>query len=77
LELKTDELNWFYKYVNEIDNQDNETFASVSEETRKKTYREALKEMNPGDHTITCPICNSSPWKYKEGDCQLCGNTIT
>lgn len=73
--LGEEELKWFFRYVTEIDNQDNDTFSKVSDNTKRKTYREALKEFNPGDYTITCPVCNSSPWKYKKGDCQLCGNT--
>ena len=73
--LTDKDLEWFYRYVTEIDNQDLDTFASVTDNTKRKTYREALKEFNPGDHTTTCPVCKSSPWEYKKGDCQLCGNT--
>lgn len=73
--LTDEELEWFYRYVTEIDNQDLDTFAAVGDKVKKRTYREALKEFSPGDYTITCPICNSSPWEYKKGDCQLCGNT--
>ncbi|HNY45110.1 MAG TPA: hypothetical protein PLG11_07550 [Bacteroidales bacterium] len=73
--LSDEELKWFYRYVTEIDNQDNDTFSNVSDKERKKTYRDALKEFSPGDYSIKCPICNSSPWNYKKGDCQLCGNT--
>jgi len=73
--LPDKELEWFYRYVTEIDNQDLDTFAGVGEKTKRKTYREALKEFSPGDHTITCPVCHSSPYEYKKGDCQLCGNT--
>lgn len=73
--LPTKEQEWFFRYVNEIDNNDIETFAGISEEQKKDTYREALKEIEPGNHLITCPVCDSSPWKYKKGDCQLCGNT--
>lgn len=72
--LPNNELKWFFRYVNEIDNNDIETFAGISEEEKKDTYREALKEIEPGNHLITCPVCNSSPWKYTKGDCQLCGN---
>lgn len=70
-----DQLEWFYRYVSEIDNQDLDTFASVGDKTKRRTYREAMKEFSPGDYSITCPICNSSPWEYKKGNCQLCGNT--
>lgn len=73
--LNESELQWFFRYVTEIDQQDNDTFANVSDNDKKKTYREAIKEFAPGDYEVTCPVCNSSPWKYKKGDCQLCGNT--
>ena len=73
--LSDTELNWFYKYVSEMDTQDNDTFSKISDDERKETYRAALKEFAPGNFTITCPICNSSPWKFKKGGCQLCGNT--
>ncbi|OFY26901.1 MAG: hypothetical protein A2275_02025 [Bacteroidetes bacterium RIFOXYA12_FULL_35_11] len=75
LSLSETELQWFFRYVTEIDQQDNDTFARICEKTRRKMYREALKEFSPGDYSITCPLCDSSPWKYKKGDCQLCGNT--
>jgi mobilome CxxCx(11)CxxC protein len=73
--LSETELNWFFRYVSEMDNQDNDTFSKISKEVKMETYREALKEFSPGDVTITCPLCKSSPWKYKKGSCQLCGNT--
>jgi mobilome CxxCx(11)CxxC protein len=69
------ELKWFFRYVTEIDQQDNDTYPNISKNTKRELYREALKEFTPGDHTVVCPICNSSPWKYKKGNCQLCGNT--
>lgn len=75
LKLEDAELEWFFRYVTEIDNQDNDTFSNVSEKVRRKTYRDALKEFAPGNYEITCPICHSSPWEYKKGNCQLCGNT--
>lgn len=70
-----DELKWFFRYLSEIDNQDHTTFAKLDEKQRQAAYRQALKEFEPGNYTITCPICHASPWEYKEGDCQLCGNT--
>lgn len=75
--LSEKEREWFYRYVSEIDNIDTDTFASITDKKRKETYREALKEVDPGNHNITCPVCESSPWKYEKGDCQLCGNKPT
>lgn len=78
LKDKTDEENsWFYRYVSEIDNMDNDTFSSISVDDRQFAYREALKECEPGNYSIACPNCNSSPWNYVKGNCQLCGNKIS
>lgn len=77
LSNKTDkELEWFYRYISQIDNADNDTFSNIKDKTKRKIYREALKELLPGDISITCPNCKSSPWNYKKGDCQLCGNVM-
>lgn len=76
VDLPENEQEWFFRYVSEIDNSDADVFAGVSAKEKKETYREALKQIEPGNHTIKCPMCNSSPWNYKKGDCQLCGNTI-
>lgn len=76
-ELPENEQKWFFRYVSEIDNSDSDIFAGTSKEVKKETYREALKEIEPGNHTIKCPMCNSSPWKFTKGNCELCGNTET
>jgi mobilome CxxCx(11)CxxC protein len=44
----------------------------ISPRERQDAYREALKESG-GTH-VSCPICHSSPWNFKRGSCQLCGN---
>jgi mobilome CxxCx(11)CxxC protein len=75
--LSDAELTWFFRYVAEMDTQDKDTFSKVSEDVRKTTYRDALKEFEPGNYNIVCPLCGNSPWKYKKGDCQLCGNLTT
>ncbi len=69
-------INWFSKYVSEMDKKDNELLNSVNDEDRKYAYREALKENDSGNSDVVCPICKKSPWKYIKGDCQLCGNKI-
>lgn len=70
-------LIWFFRYISEIDTADHDTFSGISEEKTKKAYRESLKEFTPGDSNVKCPKCNSSPWEYKKGNCQMCGNTPT
>jgi len=68
-------IEWFFRYVAEMDTQDLDSLSLISETTRQTTYRQALKELIPGDVTIVCSLCQASPWKYKKGSCQLCGNT--
>ena len=70
----TADNSWFYRYVAEIDTQDKDAFPNVPDETRKSMYRQAIKEFEPGDYTVVCPMCKKSPWQYQKGDCQLCGN---
>jgi mobilome CxxCx(11)CxxC protein len=53
---------------------DREALGQPAEKARQFAYREALKECQPD---AVCPACNSSPWKFKIGSCQLCGNTPT
>lgn len=68
------ENEWFFRYVTEIDNSDNDIFSNITEKERQFAYREALKESAPGNHAVKCPNCNSSPWNFAQGNCQLCGN---
>ncbi len=72
---KRKRLDWFLRYTNEISNQDSELLGIISEKDRKFAYREALKEYDPNNTEVICPICHSSPWNYKKGSCIACGNT--
>lgn len=75
LKNKSDiENECFFRYVTEIDNSDNDIFSNITEKERQFAYREALKESEPGNHAVKCPNCNSSPWNFAQGNCQLCGN---
>lgn len=74
-EVSEQNLEWFKRYVTEFYNTDNDTFGQIKEKERKKIYRNALKELQPGNYRIVCPICKASPWEFKIGNCQLCGNT--
>lgn len=71
---KEEELEWFFKYVAEVDAKDHEIFAAVKPKEKQYAYREALKEFSHSNPHITCPVCDASPWKFVAGDCQLCGN---
>ena len=79
LEVETDDirLNWFYRYVAEIDMNDANVLADASSTEKQDAYREALKESHPGDTQVVCPICRASPFQYMKGTCQTCGNTPT
>lgn len=69
------ELSWFFRYVSRVDDEDKAAVAEWSEDERQLLYREALKELYPGDATVVCPICKASPYKFVKGSCQTCGNT--
>jgi mobilome CxxCx(11)CxxC protein len=54
---------------------DLEELGNLGKAERQWAYREALKELVPGDVSITCPVCHASPWSFTPGDCSACGNT--
>lgn len=69
-----DGAQWFLMLADNLEKADREALGVVEDEDRKRAYREALKEYSPGS-TQVCPECKASPWHYKPGSCQLCGNT--
>lgn len=75
-EGRPEDLEWFYRYVSEIDSNDNDILREVPDNVRKDVYRQALKEFEPGERSVTCPVCHCSPWDFEAGNCQLCGNTV-
>jgi len=75
-DLPQETVQWFTKYSSQIDEKDNEILNGIKEDKKREAYRNALKEFEPGNHEIKCPICGKSPWKYNPGNCQLCGNTM-
>lgn len=74
-EASDEKLNWFYTYVAEMDTVDADILSGSTDKERQKAYRAALMQLNPGDNSVVCPICNASPFRYKKGSCQVCGNT--
>jgi mobilome CxxCx(11)CxxC protein len=72
---KDSKLEWFYNYLVEMDSKDQENIGNVSEKLKKKAYRHSLQKLFPGRNDTVCSICNASPFKYKKGSCQICGNT--
>ncbi|MCI1006494.1 mobilome CxxCx(11)CxxC protein [Herbaspirillum sp. C7C8] len=69
------ELEWFYTYLAEMDAKDQENIGQVSDGFKQKAYRHSLKKLMPGQTDIVCSICSASPFTFKAGTCQLCGNT--
>lgn len=65
---------WFFLVADNLEKVDRESLGRIDDKDRKLAYREALKEFSPGSTTV-CPECGASPWQYKPGSCQVCGNT--
>ncbi|HMG72015.1 MAG TPA: mobilome CxxCx(11)CxxC protein [Pyrinomonadaceae bacterium] len=60
----------FFALVEKTDLADNEAFGIPAEKDSQFAYRQGLKELKG-----VCQHCKSSPWDYKPGSCQVCGNT--
>jgi mobilome CxxCx(11)CxxC protein len=65
----------FRSIAGRLEQDDREALRDETNEAKQFAFREGLKEFTPGDSTTTCPKCNTSPWDYKPGNCQMCGNT--
>ena len=68
-------FRFFSSSVNNLESEDREALGQISEKDKKWGYREAIKEFYPAQNNSICPQCKASPWNYKKGSCQLCGNT--
>jgi len=73
-ENEESKLGWFYTYVAEVDAADADSLSGVSGKEKMAAFREALKQLFPGESSIVCPVCNASPYIYEAGSCQVCGN---
>lgn len=65
----------FLRDADRIEAEDREICGELTTADRQFMYREALKESEPGNPSVACKVCHASPWKFKEGSCQTCGNT--
>lgn len=72
--LPDEAIHSFLFSVNQ-DRADMEALGKITDSERRTAYREGLKEVDPTDPNTTCPGCGASPWNYKPGKCQMCGNT--
>ena len=70
----SDSVEMFLLLVDRSERADREAVGNPRIGLKQQAYREALKEVDPGSTTTKCPHCNASPWVYKPGSCQVCGN---
>jgi mobilome CxxCx(11)CxxC protein len=68
------EVDMFRRLADQSEHDDRQSLASVQDKDKQTAYHEALKEFAPGGDT-RCFKCNASPWEYRPGTCQICGNT--
>lgn len=73
--LTTERIELFLMMAGKSEKDDRFILGEPSMADKQFAYREALKEISPGDINITCPVCKASPYKFRPGLCQTCGNT--
>ena len=71
----SDSVDMFLLLLDRSEQADRKAFGTPKEALKQRGYREALKEIDPGSTETKCPYCKASPWSYKAGNCQVCGNT--
>ena len=74
IDTPTQDATWFFRFVANQDSIDQKNISEIDDDLRKESYRESLKRLVAGDSSVRCPVCNLSPYKFKPGICQLCGN---
>lgn len=67
--------NWLFRQAQALEVEDQEIIGNVSKKLAREAYRESLKELELGNTSIVCPVCKASPWIFKKGSCEACGNT--
>ena len=74
LEKTNEELSFFLKHINDIDDDDLDRLGKLRESTRKASYRYALENLG---YDATCPKCKKSPDAYSRffvgPSCKQCG----
>jgi mobilome CxxCx(11)CxxC protein len=73
--LSSESARLFLVLAQRSEKEDRAALGEPSASDKQFAYREALKEFQPGNVSVVCPRCNSSPWSFTPGPCQLCGNT--
>jgi mobilome CxxCx(11)CxxC protein len=73
--LSPDATQAFFNQADLIERQDRDALGPVPRDQKQHAFREALKESAPSSADVKCPVCNASPWQFKAGTCDACGNT--
>lgn len=68
-------VDFFLELADRSEREDRELVGELKDKERQDSYREALKELEPGNTQVLCPVCGASPWHFTKGTCQACGNT--
>ena len=72
----TEAVEQFLRRVIDVDDDDSELlFSTIKKTDLQEAYREALKEFDPSSHSTCCKLCGADPWKFIQGNCQVCGGT--
>lgn len=71
----SDSVEMFLQLIDRSEQADREAVGIPKTELKQRAYREALKEAELGSTTTICPYCRASPWHFKPGTCEVCGNT--
>ncbi|CAN5332193.1 hypothetical protein BH23BAC1_BH23BAC1_17850 [soil metagenome] len=66
---------WLFRQAQGLEVEDLKIIGNVRKKLVQEAYRESLKELELGNNWIVCPICKASPWNFKKGSCEACGNT--
>ncbi len=66
-------VQMFLSLADRSEKEDRDALGEPRDKDQQFAYCTALKEY--GGITVLCPVCQSSPWKFTPGSCQLCGNT--
>lgn len=68
-------VDQFLARCDKLEGEDRGLLGDPPKDRKQAAYREAMKEVTPGSVNVVCPICRASPYLFKKGSCDTCGNT--
>lgn len=75
-QISLKEFEAFVEKAREMEADDLEILSGFSLADRQSTYREALRQDNPGANEVDCPYCQAPVINgFKAGNCKKCGGT--